>query len=67
MQDYLVWKKILKKVFESRSWDFDVTEQGWRYHMSNIMAAIGIVQLDRFQEIQETKKLSNPLYLLFER
>jgi dTDP-4-amino-4,6-dideoxygalactose transaminase len=33
-----------------RSWEFDVTAQGWRYHMSNIMAAIGIEQLKRFAE-----------------
>lgn len=32
-----------------RSWDFDVTEQGWRYHMSEIMAAIGRVQLSRLE------------------
>ena len=31
-----------------RSWEFDVKSQGWRYHMSNIMAAIGIEQLKRF-------------------
>lgn len=31
-----------------RSWEFDVAEQGWRYHMSDIMAAIGRVQLRRF-------------------
>ena len=30
-----------------RSWDPDVTRQGWRFHMSNIMAAIGRVQLTR--------------------
>lgn len=30
-----------------RSWSFEVEEQGWRYHMSNIMAAIGIEQLKR--------------------
>ena len=34
-----------------RSWEFDVTAQGWRYHMSNIMAAIGIEQLRRFDEM----------------
>jgi dTDP-4-amino-4,6-dideoxygalactose transaminase len=32
-----------------RSWDFDVAEQGWRYHMSDLMAAIGRVQLQRFE------------------
>ena len=30
-----------------RSWEFDVTRPGWRYHMSNIMAAIGRIQLTR--------------------
>lgn len=39
-----------------RSWDFNVTAQGWRYHMSEIMAAIGIVQLERFSEILEKRR-----------
>ena len=30
-----------------RSWDFDVKRQGYRYHMSNLFAAIGRVQLSR--------------------
>lgn len=30
-----------------RSWDFDVYNQGWRYHMSNIHASIGIAQFKR--------------------
>lgn len=34
-----------------RSWEFDVTSQGWRYHMSNIMAAIGMEQLKRFPQM----------------
>ncbi len=33
----------------ARSWDFDVEHQGWRYHLSNIMAAIGRVQLARLE------------------
>ena len=33
-----------------RTWEFDITAQGWRYHMSNIMAAIGIAQLNRFRD-----------------
>ena len=32
-----------------RSWEFDVTHQGYRYHMSNLCAAIGVVQLARFE------------------
>ena len=36
-----------KRFAGTRSWDPDVKRQGWRYHMSNIMAAIGRVQLGR--------------------
>lgn len=38
-----------------RSWEFDVVEQGWRYHMSDLMAAIGRVQLNRFDEFAEAR------------
>jgi len=34
-----------------RSWDFEVEQQGWRYHMSNIMAALGKSQFQRLDEI----------------
>ncbi len=30
-----------------RSWEFDVSRQGYRYHMSNLFAAVGRVQLRR--------------------
>jgi dTDP-4-amino-4,6-dideoxygalactose transaminase len=33
----------------NRSWEFDVVDQGYRFHMSNLMAAIGRVQLGRFE------------------
>jgi dTDP-4-amino-4,6-dideoxygalactose transaminase len=36
-----------KRFSRQRSWSFNVIEQGWRYHMSNIMAAIGIEQLKK--------------------
>lgn len=32
-----------------RSWEFDVKHQGYRYHMSNLFAAIGRVQLCRLE------------------
>jgi len=38
-----------KRYKGKRSWEFDVTSQGWRYHMSDIMAAIGKVQLMNFE------------------
>lgn len=33
----------------NRSWEFDVQDQGFRYHMSNIFAGIGLAQLERFE------------------
>jgi dTDP-4-amino-4,6-dideoxygalactose transaminase len=36
-----------KRMAGQRSWEFDVRAQGWRYHMSNLCAAIGRVQLRR--------------------
>ncbi|MBI4679899.1 MAG: DegT/DnrJ/EryC1/StrS family aminotransferase [Nitrospirae bacterium] len=36
-----------KRYSGQRSWEFDVQQQGYRYHMSNIFAAIGRVQLQR--------------------
>jgi len=46
-----VEKDTEKRYSGQRSWEFDVTAQGWRYHMSNIMAAIGIEQIKRFSEM----------------
>lgn len=40
-----------------RKWKYDVKDIGWRYHMSNLMAAIGIVQLDRFEEFSKKRKV----------
>ena len=45
-----------------RSWEFNTTAQGWRYHMSNIMAAIGLEQLKRFQEIATKRQNLAKLY-----
>lgn len=45
-----VEKDTEKRYEGERSWDFDVSIQGYRYHMSNIFAAIGRVQLKRFEK-----------------
>lgn len=36
----------------TRTWLFDVDQPGWRYHMSNIMAAIGYTQLAKFPKFK---------------
>lgn len=45
-----VQKDTDKRFSGERSWEFEVTHQGYRYHMSNIFAAIGRVQLRRFEK-----------------
>jgi dTDP-4-amino-4,6-dideoxygalactose transaminase len=37
-----------KRYQGERSWEFDVHQQGYRYHLSNLFAALGRVQLRRF-------------------
>lgn len=48
-----------------RSWEFDVYNQGWRYHMSNVHASIGISQFKRknyfFQRRQALAKYYDKL------
>ena len=51
-----VEKDSEKRYEGKRSWNFNVSKQGWRYHMSDIMAAIGIEQLNRFDEIAIKRK-----------
>ena len=46
----------LNRYKNKRTWTPVVNEQGWRYHMSNIMAAIGIVQLKRFKILSKKRK-----------
>ncbi len=39
-----------------RSWDFDATHQGYRYHMSNLFAAIGRAQLKKLDLVFGPKR-----------
>lgn len=39
-----------------RSWVFDVSRQGFRYHMSDVMAAIGREQLKRFEDFAKNRQ-----------
>jgi len=51
-----------KRYANSRSWNFDVQHQGWRYHMSDVFAAIGRTQLARFDEFQYARQLLSREY-----
>ena len=46
----------------TRTWLFDVDQPGWRYHMSNIMAAIGYTQLKKFPKFKQTRQSLAKLY-----
>lgn len=48
-------RDTLSRYSNSRSWVYDVLTQGYRLHMSNINAAIGLVQLERFEELRESR------------
>ena len=52
-----VEKDTEKRYKNQRSWEFEVMHQGYRYHMSNIMAAIGRVQLRRFKEFARKRQI----------
>jgi len=60
-----VMKDSEKRYVKQRSWDFQVEEQGWRYHMSDIMASIGRVQLSRFTKEFKSKRVD--LYRQYRR
>ena len=51
-----VHKDTDSRYSSKRSWDFDVTSQGWRYHMSNIMAAIGMAQLPKIEKFAASRR-----------
>lgn len=46
----------------TRTWLFDVDQPGWRYHMSNIMAAIGYTQLRKFPKFKEIRQNLAKIY-----
>jgi len=56
-----------KRYRNRRSWKFDVTEQGWRYHMSNLMAGIGRAQLKKFPILKKRRQQAVRSYWRFLR
>lgn len=53
-----------KRFSGERSWDPDVSHQGWRYHMSDIMAAIGKEQLANFNYHKTRRQTIAKRYVL---
>lgn len=40
----------------SRAWTYDMEELGFRYHMANLHAAIGVSQVSKINEIRKTRQ-----------
>ena len=44
-----------KRYGESGSWYYEVVEAGWKYNLSDVLAAIGLAQAERFPEMQRRR------------
>jgi len=53
-----------KRFTGERSWDFNVSNQGFRFHMSNIMAAIGREHLKKADGFIQIKKQAVTQYIV---
>lgn len=58
-----VEKDTEKRYSGQRSWVFDVQHQGYRYHMSDIMASIGRAQLLKIDSFSDKRKSLVQIYL----
>ena len=52
-----------KRYSKQRSWNFDVYDQGWRYHLSDLMAAIGREQLKKIEKFHHKRKEIIDIYI----
>jgi dTDP-4-amino-4,6-dideoxygalactose transaminase len=46
----------------SRAWNYDIHELGFRYHLANLHAAIGIAQIQKIDQIRNSRQNSCKLY-----
>ncbi len=44
-----------KRYSDTGSWFYEVVAPGWKYNLSDVLAAIGVGQLDRFREFQRRR------------
>ena len=43
-------KDTTERYKNRRAWDYDVVSEGYRYHLTNIMASVGVSQIKRVDE-----------------
>ncbi len=55
-------KDTTERYKNKRSWEYDVLCQGFRYHMTNINASVGISQIKRIDEFIESRRKVCKIY-----
>jgi dTDP-4-amino-4,6-dideoxygalactose transaminase len=55
-------KDTTERYKNQRAWDYDVLSQGFRYHLTNINASIGLSQLQRIEGFIRTRQDTCRLY-----
>lgn len=51
-----------KMYTNSRAWNYDMEELGFRYHMPNLHAAIGVSQINKIDDIRRTRQCACQRY-----
>jgi len=49
-------KDTIERYKNKRAWDYDVVTEGYRYHLNNVMAGVGISQLKKINEIISSRQ-----------
>jgi dTDP-4-amino-4,6-dideoxygalactose transaminase len=55
-------KDTTERYKNKRAWDYDVVDQGYRYHLTNINASIGLSQLARIEGFISSRQATCRLY-----
>jgi dTDP-4-amino-4,6-dideoxygalactose transaminase len=49
-------KDTTERYKNARAWDYDVVSEGYRYHLTNVMAAVGLSQLERAEDFIASRR-----------
>jgi len=49
-------KDTIERYKNKRAWDYDVIDEGYRYHLNNVMAGVGISQIKKIDEIISSRQ-----------
>lgn len=49
-------KDTTERYKNRRAWDYDVVSDGYRYHLTNIMASVGVSQIKRIEEFIRSRQ-----------